>query len=320
MIGLFILVTFLLGGFGIYLAFYKQGEEFRQRIDARVEGLLRSEMADKDEQLQILRTQVLEELSPINRFILKSTWGNALYRLIEQADVNLRVHQLLLMSLGLSMLGGGLSWVLRQSVIVTLVMGGLAGAVPFWYVSQKRKKRLEQFLEQLPDALDLIIRALRAGHAFAGSLHTVATEMPDPIAKEFRQTFEEQNLGLSLKASLQHLTERVPLLDLQLCVTAILVQRETGGNLTEILDNIAGVIRERFKLLGQIQVYTAQGRMSGWVVGLLPFALAFYIHMVNPEYLGLLFTHPWGQAMLGVGLTLQALGVLLIRKIIDIDV
>ncbi|MBI3949408.1 MAG: type II secretion system F family protein [Acidobacteria bacterium] len=320
MIGFLIFLTFLMGGLGIYLAFYREREEFRQKIDARVEGLLRSEVADSDEQLQILRSQVLDELSPINRFILKSTWGNALYRLIEQADANLRVHQLLLMSLGLCVLGGGVSWWLRQSIIVTLVIGGLLGAAPFWYVNHRRKKRMEQFLEQLPEALDLIIRALRAGHAFASSLSTVATEMPDPIAKEFCKTFEEQNLGLSLKASLDHLTERVPLLDLRLCVTAILIQRETGGNLTEILDNIAMVIRERFKILGQVQVYTAQGKMSGWIVGILPFAVAFYIHMVNPQYLRLLFTHPWGKMMLGFGLTMQAVGVLIIRRIVDIKV
>jgi tight adherence protein B len=161
---------------------------------------------------------------------------------------------------------------------------------------------------------------LRAGHAFTSALQTVGTEMPDPIAKEFRRTSEETNLGMSLKASLEHLTERIPLLDLKLAVTAILIQRETGGNLAEILENIAEVIRERFKILGQVRVYTAQGRMTGWIIGAIPFGLALYIYVVNPDYLNLLFTHHMGKMMLLGGLIMEGLGVLMIRKIINIKV
>jgi tight adherence protein B len=243
-----------------------------------------------------------------------------MFRLLEQADVNIRPHQLVLLCLGLTVMVAGLSWYLRGSILVSAAVGLASGAVPIFYVAWARKKRLAQFLEQLPDALDLITRALRAGHAFTSSLQTVASEMPDPVSKEFRRTFEENNLGMSLKASLEHLTERVPLLELKLCVTAILIQRETGGNLAEILENIADVIRERFKILGQVKVYTAQGRMTGWVIGSIPFVLALYIHAVNPDYLKLLFTHRLGQGMLAVGLTMQLIGALVIRKIIRIRI
>jgi tight adherence protein B len=318
MIALLILLTFLLGALGIYLAYFQERAQFRQTVDARVERLLRSSVAGRDEQLRILRDEVLAELSPIHRFILKSSWGNALYRLIEQADASLRVSQLLVLCLGLGMLGGAISWWLPGSIIVTMIIGGLLGAAPFWVLNMMRHRRMEQFLDQLPEALDLITRALRAGHAFTSALQTVATEMPDPIAKEFRRAFEEGNLGLSLKASLEHLSERVPLVDLRLCVTAILIQRETGGNLAEILESIATVIRERFKILGQVKVYTAQGKMTGWVIGLLPFALAFYMYILNPDYIKLLSTHPMGKMMLMTGLTLQAVGVLIIKRIIDI--
>jgi tight adherence protein B len=320
MIGLLVFITFVLLAMAIYMFFYKEQTEMREKVDERLEGLLRSEGAQSEETLQILREDVFSQLSAFNRFALRFKLGNDLYRLIEQADVSLRPLQLILMCIGLAFLSGALTWFLRGSVLVSSVAGAVAAAGPILYVNQMRKKRLKLFLEQLPDALDLITRALRAGHAFTSALQTVATEMPDPIAKEFRRASEETNLGMSLKASLEHLTGRVPLLDLKLAVTAIMIQRETGGNLAEILENIAEVIRERFKILGQVRVYTAQGRMTGWIIGSIPFALAMYIYVVNPEYIGLLFTHPMGKMMLLGGLIMEGLGVLMIRKIIDIKV
>lgn len=320
MVALLVMITFVLLAMSIYMFFYKEREELRDKVDERLEGLLRSESVQSDETLQILREDVMSQLSPFNQFVLRFKFGNNLYRLIEQADVNIRPLQLVLMCLGLAVVSGGLAWFLRGSLLVSMVAGSLAAAAPILYVNQMRKRRLKLFLEQLPDALELITRALRAGHAFTSALQTVATEMPDPIAKEFRRASEETNLGMSLKASLEHLTERIPLLDLKLAVTAVMIQRETGGNLAEILENIAEVIRERFKILGQVRVYTAQGRMTGWIIGSIPFALALYIYVVNPEYIHLLFTHPLGKMMLIGGLIMEGLGVLLIRKIINIKV
>ncbi len=320
MITILTFITFVLVAWAIYMFFYKEQQALREKVDERLESLLRSEAVQTDENLQILREDIFSQLSPFNRFMLKSDLGNQLYRLIEQADVNIRPLQFIMLCLGLAIAAGTLSWVFRGSLLVSAVIGALAMALPIFYLYRMRKQRLSLFLEQLPDALDLITRALRAGHAFTSSLQTVATEMPDPIAKEFRRTFEEINLGMSMKAALEHLAERVPVLDLKLAVTAVLIQRETGGNLAEILENIAEVIRERFRILGQVRVYTAQGRMTGWVIGSIPFALALYIYIVNPDYLELLFTHPLGRMMLISGLIMEGLGILMIRKIINIKV
>ncbi len=320
MVVILIFITFVLLAMAIYLFFYKEQEDLAQQVDARLESLLRSEAGEVDEELRLLREDILGQLSWFNRFMLKSDLGNNLFRLIEQADVNLRPLQLMLLCLSLSVLSGFFTYYLRESVLVAAVVGAVAAVIPILYLVQVRKKRLRLFLEQLPDSLDLVTRALRAGHAFTSAFHTVGHEMPDPIAKEFRRTSEEMNLGMSMKGALDHLTERIPLLDLKLAITAILIQRETGGNLAEILENIAEVIRERFKILGQVRVYTAQGRMTGWVIGLIPFGLMMYIYAVNPDYMGLLFTHPWGKMMLAGGLISEALGILIIRKIVNIKV
>lgn len=320
MIALLVFITFVLFAIGVYMFFYKEQEEMAEKVDERLESLLRSEVGQKSEELQILREDIASQLSSFNRFVLKSSLGNRLYQLIEQADVNMRPMQVMLLCIVLSAFTGIFIWYIRGSALVALVIGAIASAVPILYLLQMRKKRLALFLEQLPDALDLVTRALRAGHAFTSALQTVATEMPDPIAKEFRRTSEETNLGMSLKASLEHLTERIPILDLKLAVTAILIQRETGGNLAEILENIAEVIRERFKILGQVRVYTAQGRLTGWVIGLIPFGLMIYIYIVNPDYISVLFTHPLGKMMLVAGLISEAIGILVIRKIVRIKV
>ncbi len=322
MLILFVLITFSLFAFGIYTFLVHEQEASRRAFARRLESLLRSKTAETatDEAIQILREEIESQLPWLQRLTSRFRLGNELFRLIEQADAAIRPHQLLLVIFGLAVGVGGVMWLVRESLLVTAVMGVLAGAAPIFYLSRMRRRRLNQFLEQLPDALDLMTRALRAGHAFSSALDTVATEMPDPIAKEFRRTFEEQNLGMSLKVALEHLVERVPLLELKLCVTAILIQKETGGNLAEILENIATVIRDRFRILGQVRVYTAQGRMTGWIIGSIPFALAFYIYLVNPEYIELLFTHPVGKAMALMALVFEGLGVLMIRRIIRITV
>jgi tight adherence protein B len=321
MIVFLVFITCVLMALAIYMFFYKEREEMMDKVDQRLEGLLRSEVGgSSDEAVQLLREDIMSRLSGFNRFVLRFRLGNQLYRLIEQADVSVRPLQLVMLCFALAVVSGALIWFLRGSIPVALVVGAIAAAIPVTYLNQMRKKRLKAFLEQLPDALDLITRALRAGHAFSSALNTVATEMPDPIAKEFRRASDETNLGMSMKAALEHLIERVPVLDLKLAVTAILIQRETGGNLAEILENIADVIRERFKILGQVRVYTAQGRMTGWIIGFIPFGLAMYIYMVNPDYIALLFTHPLGKMMLLAALCMETVGVLLIKKIIAIKV
>jgi tight adherence protein B len=191
---------------------------------------------------------------------------------------------------------------------------------PLLWVLNKRRLRFKKFLEQLPDSLELMVRSLQAGHSFSSSLQMVATEMPEPIAKEFGKTYEEQNLGLNLKTALENMVERVPIMDLKMCVTAVLIQREVGGNLSEVLRNISRTIRERFRIQGDIRVRSAQARLSGVIVSALPFVIFFWISLINPGYMKPMYEHPWGYFILGAGIFMQLLGWVIIRKIVNIEV
>jgi tight adherence protein B len=193
-------------------------------------------------------------------------------------------------------------------------------AMPFVFLNMKRKRRLHQFEETFPEALDLVSRALKAGHAFATGLKMVADEMPEPIGPEFRKTFDEQNFGLPLKDALNNLTHRVPLLDVRFFATAVLIQRETGGNLSEILENLAHVVRERFKILRQVRVYTAHGRLTGYVLLALPVFLAIALSFINPEHMQLLFQEKIGRYMIAGSIVMQTVGYFWIKQVIKIEV
>jgi len=191
---------------------------------------------------------------------------------------------------------------------------------PFLHVISKRKKRLKKFLQLLPDALDLMSRGLSAGHAFTESLQMVATEMPEPIASEFRKTYDEQNLGLSLKLALENLVQRVPLLDLRMCVTAIMIQRETGGNLSELLEKVAYTIRERFRIMEDLKTLTLSSRWSAWLLCGLPIFMAVYMTVMNPQYMEVMWRDPRGHWMLAAAAIMQVLGMLMVRKIMQIKI
>jgi len=192
--------------------------------------------------------------------------------------------------------------------------------LPFVHVWWKRKKRFDAFLEELPDALDLVSRALSAGHAFSEALNMVSTEMPDPIATEFRKTYEEQNLGLSIKLALENLTQRMPLLDLRMCVTAVLIQRETGGNLSEILEKVSHTIRERFRIMGDLKTLTTSSRMSAWLLCGLPIFVALAVTVMNPDYMSVLWKDPRGHYLIAAAMFLQISGMLIVRKILNIKI
>jgi tight adherence protein B len=223
-----------------------------------------------------------------------------------------------------SLIGGFLvgliTFFFSRSLIAMLIITILVMLAPLFYVLHKRRRRFNTFLEQLPDALELMVRSLQAGHSFSSALQMVATEMPEPIAREFGKTYEEQNLGLNIKAALENLIERVPILDLKLCVTAVLIQREIGGNLSEVLRNISHTIRERFRIQGEIRTKSAQARLSGYIVSALPFFLFFWINLVNPGYMKTLYDHPNGVYILSAGVIMQVVGWLIIRKIVDIKI
>jgi tight adherence protein B len=257
----------------------------------------------------------------LDRFIGQSVRGNAFSRWIEQSGMKkASVSGVILTSLALASLGGVASIVLLHNA-ATLPIGAAAGFVlPFIVLRHKRVMRMRNFEEQFPEALDLIARALKAGHAFASGLKMAADELPDPVGPEFRKTFDEQNFGLALKDALENLTQRVPLLDVKFFSTAVLIQRDTGGNLAEILENLAHVVRERFKILRQVRVYTAHGRFTGYVLLGLPVGLAIALSFINPDHMNLLFRERMGQQMLMGAAVMQLIGYFWIRQVIKIEV
>ncbi|MFN2433713.1 MAG: type II secretion system F family protein, partial [Gemmatimonadota bacterium] len=196
----------------------------------------------------------------------------------------------------------------------------LGACAPYLMLVYRRKKRLERFLAQFPDAIDLMARAVRAGHAIVAGFDMIAEELDDPVGEEFRQLHDEQKFGLPLHQVLANLQERVPLLDVRMLSTAIQIQREVGGNLAEVLDNIAHTIRERFKIHRQIRVYTAQGRLTGYILAALPIFLGLGLMAVNPGYFKILFEHEAGSIMIGLAALLQILGYFWIRKIVNIKI
>jgi tight adherence protein B len=286
-----------------------------ERLDALVgRGGNRQSSAD------LLLKQALQEVD--RKTILDALTPNFLTmdRVFEQADANIRPSALFAISMGLGLVGGMLSALIARTMFVAPVGGVLFFALPWLWLWNKRRKRLKVFAGQLPDAMELVARALRAGHSLAAGMHVVAEEMPPPISKEFGRVYEEQNLGIPLEEALRGITVRVPNLDLRFFVTSVAIQRQTGGDLAEILDKIGHVIRERYRILGQVKALTAEGRLSGLVLIALPFGLFLMMLHMKPDYISLLWTDPLGVKMSIFALILQVLGAYAIKKIVDIKV
>lgn len=286
-----------------------------ERLDAMVgRGGKRDTASDlllKQALMEVDRKTILDALTP--NFL-------TMERVFEQADANIRPSALFAISIGMMLVGGMLSALIARTVYVAPVGALIFFAIPWTWLWNKRRKRLKTFASQLPDALELVARALRAGHSLAAGMHVVAEEMPPPISKEFGRVYEEQNLGIPLEEALRGITERVPNLDLRFFVTSVAIQRQTGGDLAEILDKIGHVVRERYRILGQVKALTAEGRLSGLVLIALPFGLFLMMLHMKPDYISLLWTDPLGIKMSILALVLQLLGAYAIKKIVDIKV
>lgn len=243
----------------------------------------------------------------------------AVQQLLLEADVRMSVGVFLAASFATAALGWALGLLAVKMVVVGLVLAALGAAIPYAIVNHKRTKRLQVFEEQFPEAIDLIARALRAGHAFTTGLNIAADEMPDPVGGEFKRAFDQQNFGMSMPEALKGMARRVPVIDARFFVTAVLTQRESGGNLAEILDNLSHVMRERFKVRRQIRVTSAHGRMSGWVLSLMPPALAAVLFTIQPAYMRLLVEDPLGLRLVVAAICLQALGMYIISRLIRIE-
>jgi tight adherence protein B len=240
--------------------------------------------------------------------------------LFEQADTSLTLPRFLAISVVLGIVGAAVGILLGLHAALLPVVGVVLGCLPLLWIWWRRKRRLKHFAEQLPDALEMMSRSLRAGQSIGFGFNMVSTEMPMPIAKEFGRVFEEQNLGIPLEESLEALTQRIPNLDLKFFATAVVLQRQTGGDLAEILDKIGSLVRDRFRIWGQVQALTGEGRLSGVVLLALPFVLFVAVYQLNPGYLMVLFTDPLGTKMLVGAIIMQLIGALVIRKIVNIKV
>jgi tight adherence protein B len=302
------------------VAFMLHGDreaEIEQRLSALTAGKKGRSKIEAAQYQELLRGMKNDGTSAVEKFV--SRYLN-LRVLFEQADVSLAVPHFLMICGGLAVLGLLLPTVAGYSVVLAPFMALFLAVLPIIWLLFKRKRRLKKFAAQLPEALELIARALRAGHSLAAGFSLVAQESSAPISTEFSRTFEEQNLGKPLEEALEDLTKRVPNLDLKFFATAIILQRQTGGDLAEILDKIGHLIRERFKIWGQVQALTGEGRLSGIVLLALPPVLFIVVYRMNPDYLMLLFTDELGKKMLVGGIVSQLLGALLIRKIVNIRV
>jgi tight adherence protein B len=259
-------------------------------------------------------------LPQLDELVNRTGAGSRLSRLIEQSGIRTTPSGVLIMSLCSGMLAAAIAaWVVRHP-LAPIVAAPIGLVLPFAWLVNRRSSRFKQFEEQFPEALDLLSRAIRAGHAFQTALGMVADELPAPVGPEFKKTFERQNFGLPLRESMDELAERVTLLDVRFFVTAVAIQRETGGNLAEILDNLAHVVRERFKIRRQVRVHTAHGRFTGYVLLALPAALGCALSFLSPEHMKLLFQERMGQMMLIAAMVMQTVGFIWIRQVIKIEV
>lgn len=244
----------------------------------------------------------------------------SLQKIMTQADCHIKPSTLFGIGVLLAGVGATMTWMMGISAFAAPIAGVILFIVPFAWLLNKRRGRLKSFSGQLPDALELVARALRAGHSLGAGMHVVGEEMPAPISDEFNRVYDEQNLGISLEDSLKGLCERIPNLDLRFFVTSVLIQRQTGGDLAEILDKIGYVIRERFRILGQVKALTAEGRLSGVILIALPFGLFLMMLSLKPDYIEKLWTHPLGIKMSVAALIAQLVGALVIKKIVNIKV
>jgi tight adherence protein B len=306
---------------GLFMAVTRlPGFLLQRKLNTRLEEVTAPDAVEVQDSAALVKATHGGPLPGLDRFASGTARGSALASWVEQSGVRISISALLLMALGSAGLVGLIVAAALRMQVGWAIGGSLGFAMPFLVLKVKRTRRMRAFEEAFPEALDLVARALKAGHAFATGLKMVADEMPDPVGGEFRKTFDEQNFGLPLKDALTNLTVRMPSLDVRFFSTAVLIQRETGGNLSEILENLAHVVRERFKILRQVRVYTAHGRLTGYVLLALPAFLAIALAFINPEHMQLLFRERIGHMLLGATVIMQTIGYFWIKQVVKIEV
>ena len=313
----FVAVLLLLESLYLIWKSYKGPEA--KKLEQRLKALSTSH--DTAGHAQLLKQRMLSEVPTLQRLLFSIPRAHRLDKFILQAGLDWTVSKLLLSCGAVGVVGLVLmSGVAHQPLLLSAVAGALLATAPLLYLQHRRSGRLAKLERQLPEALDLVTRALRSGHSFSSGLQMIGEEMSEPIANEFRIVSDEVNFGVSLQQALTNLSERIPLTDLRYFVVAVLIQRDSGGNLTEVLGNLSRLIRERLKLLAKVRVLSSEGRLSAWILGILPFALAALMNVMNPTFMAPLWNDPLGLAIVKYMLILMGFGVLILRKIVKIRV
>lgn len=270
--------------------------------------------------MAIERDTRMSALPAVDKLLRRLSVARKLELLLYRAGLGMRVGMFLMFVAAFAMAGYFVGYLVFNKLLHAVFFMTLGAVAPFLFLQHKKSVRMKAFSEEFPDALDLLVSALRAGISFSSSLQIVADESPEPIRSEFAIVVEEQALGLEMREALTNLANRVDSVDLKFFVTAVVLQRDTGGNLTEVLDNTSRLIRDRFRILGDIMTFTAQGRLTGVILTCLPLGIALFMLMVAPDYFHKMWDNPTGRAVLGFGVLMQILGSLMIRKIVAIKV
>ncbi len=319
LIAIIVFAAVAAGAFAIFSLMDERNSRARLMRE-RLSTVEKAAQAQPSKDLALLRDEMLSKIPAFDTLLRRSERVSDLQSMLVQGDLNMRAGNLLMLCAVSAFVVGIIVFFVSNSLQFVLV-GIIVGAVaPYSYASYRRSKRFQKFEELFPEAIDTLARAVRAGHAFTTALEMIAGETSEPVATEFRKLFEEQKFGLPVRDALINLTERIPLVDVKFFVTAVMLQRETGGNLAEILDNLSYVIRERFKILRQVRVFTAQGRLTMMLLMGMPPIIVLAMTLMNPQFIRPLFYDPIGHALIVAGITLQTIGYFVIRKIIQIQV
>ncbi len=315
------IIIFAVSVFVIEMLFYAyrtmhnpDRRKIRKRLKTFSSGENEGELPD------ILRKQILSDVPLLNKIFLRIPGPQRLDRLLRQANVQYRIGVFILLTIFLALTGFLISSLFISNYVLSAIIALSSAGIPFVYVCLKKKKRMEKFQRQLPEGLELIARSLKAGHAFPSGMKLAADEFDDPLGPEFDEALDEINFGVSVSDALKNLADRIDCPDLKYFVISVLLQRETGGNLAEIIEKLSYIIRERFKLYGKIKTLAAEGKLSAIILCAMPFVLAIALRFTNPHYINVLFSEPAGKKMIAIAAFMMVMGILVMKKMIKIKV
>ena len=290
----------------------------RKKIRKRLKTF--SYRKNKDGLPDILQKKLLSDVPFLNKILLRIPGPQRLDRLLQQANVQYRLGVFILLTIILALTGFFAGFLITGNYVLSIIIAPSLSGIPFFYLCLKKKKRMEKFQRQLPEGLELIARSLKAGHSFPSGMKLAADEFDDPLGPEFGETLNEINFGVSVPDALKNLADRIDCPDLKFFVISVILQRETGGNLAEVIESLAYIIRERFKLHGRIKILAAEGKLSAIILVALPFLIIIVIRFLNPDYINTLFSEPAGRIMAGIAAFMMVLGILVMKKMVNIKV